>query len=366
MVKGVSAFADDVRERALPRARPRLHDGAGRGGAAARTCSPSDRRAVHRRLRLSGRAPASSASPPRATATSSTSPRASARWSRRPASTTAWCRSSCRARPRRSRPWSTSRAASTTCAPRSTASCPREGDYEHNRLNADTNSHAHITAAIVGPSETVPVRDGRLELGTWQQLVLVDFDDRPRRTRRAGPRPGLNLSLSRPSRVSVPRQLELWRSYEAASAVVPSPAMVVALIALFLALGGSAYALVITGKTIKNNTVTGQDIRNGTLRGKDVHANGLGGSAIKERASAPCRPRASPTAAPASPWSPPTACSRAAAASARWPAPATGRYQVIFTGDVRGCAVLRHGRRHERLAARRPARRSPRLAGRRT
>jgi secondary thiamine-phosphate synthase enzyme len=57
---------------------------------------------------------------------------------------------------------------------------PEEGDYEHNRLNADTNSHAHIKAAIVGPSETVPVRDGRLDLGTWQQLVLVDFDDRPR------------------------------------------------------------------------------------------------------------------------------------------------------------------------------------------
>jgi secondary thiamine-phosphate synthase enzyme len=58
---------------------------------------------------------------------------------------------------------------------------PAEGDYEHNRLNNDTNSHAHIRAAVVGPSETVPVRDGRLELGTWQQLVLVDFDDRPRR-----------------------------------------------------------------------------------------------------------------------------------------------------------------------------------------
>jgi secondary thiamine-phosphate synthase enzyme len=57
---------------------------------------------------------------------------------------------------------------------------PAEGAYEHNRLNNDTNSHAHIRAAIVGPSETVPVREGRLELGTWQQLVLVDFDDRPR------------------------------------------------------------------------------------------------------------------------------------------------------------------------------------------
>ena len=57
---------------------------------------------------------------------------------------------------------------------------PAEGDYEHNRLNHDTNSHAHIRAAIVGPSETIPVRDWKLELGTWQQLVLVDFDDRPR------------------------------------------------------------------------------------------------------------------------------------------------------------------------------------------
>ena len=57
---------------------------------------------------------------------------------------------------------------------------PPAGDYEHNRLNGDTNSHAHIRAAIVGPSETVPIRGGRLETGTWQQLVLVDFDDRPR------------------------------------------------------------------------------------------------------------------------------------------------------------------------------------------
>jgi secondary thiamine-phosphate synthase enzyme len=57
---------------------------------------------------------------------------------------------------------------------------PPDADYEHNRLNADTNSHAHIRAAIVGPSETVPLRDGRLGTGTWQQVVLVDFDDRPR------------------------------------------------------------------------------------------------------------------------------------------------------------------------------------------
>ena len=57
---------------------------------------------------------------------------------------------------------------------------PPEGDYEHNRLNHDSNSHAHIRAAIVGPSETLPIRDGRLDTGTWQQPVLIDFDDRPR------------------------------------------------------------------------------------------------------------------------------------------------------------------------------------------
>ena len=57
---------------------------------------------------------------------------------------------------------------------------PVEGDYEHNRLNRDTNSHAHQRASLVGSSEQVPVIGGRLALGTWQQLVLVDFDDRPR------------------------------------------------------------------------------------------------------------------------------------------------------------------------------------------
>jgi secondary thiamine-phosphate synthase enzyme len=57
---------------------------------------------------------------------------------------------------------------------------PAQGDYEHNRLNHDTNSHAHQRATLVGPSEAIPVLGGRLALGTWQQLVLIDFDDRPR------------------------------------------------------------------------------------------------------------------------------------------------------------------------------------------
>ena len=57
---------------------------------------------------------------------------------------------------------------------------PDTAEYEHNRRNHDTNAHAHLRAAVIGPSESIPVLDGRLALGTWQQVVLIDFDDRPR------------------------------------------------------------------------------------------------------------------------------------------------------------------------------------------
>jgi secondary thiamine-phosphate synthase enzyme len=57
---------------------------------------------------------------------------------------------------------------------------PTHGDYQHNRLNHDTNSHAHMRAAIIGSTETIPIVEGRLALGTWQQVVLLDFDDRER------------------------------------------------------------------------------------------------------------------------------------------------------------------------------------------
>jgi secondary thiamine-phosphate synthase enzyme len=57
---------------------------------------------------------------------------------------------------------------------------PVEGAYEHNRSNHDSNAHAHLRAAVIGPSESIPLVDGQLVLGTWQQLVLIDFDDRPR------------------------------------------------------------------------------------------------------------------------------------------------------------------------------------------
>src|SRR4051812_12496681 len=57
---------------------------------------------------------------------------------------------------------------------------PSGGRYQHNVRNHDTNAHAPVRAAVVGPSESVPVVRGQLGLGTWQQVVLLDFDDRPR------------------------------------------------------------------------------------------------------------------------------------------------------------------------------------------
>ncbi len=63
---------------------------------------------------------------------------------------------------------------------------------------------------------------------------------------------------------------------------LPSPAMIVALTALVLSLGGSAYALVVTGKTIRNNSVTNADIRQRTLTGNDVRRDKIGGGSIKE------------------------------------------------------------------------------------
>ena len=57
---------------------------------------------------------------------------------------------------------------------------PREGYYEHNKRWGDGNGFSHVRAAVLGPSVTVPVREGAMVLGTWQQIVLVDFDNRPR------------------------------------------------------------------------------------------------------------------------------------------------------------------------------------------
>jgi len=58
---------------------------------------------------------------------------------------------------------------------------PRAAEYEHHLRWGDDNGHAHVRAALLGPSLSVPFVDGKLTLGTWQQIILVDFDTRPRR-----------------------------------------------------------------------------------------------------------------------------------------------------------------------------------------
>ena len=57
---------------------------------------------------------------------------------------------------------------------------PENARYEHEETWHDDNGHAHIRASLLGPSLSVPVVDGRLTLGTWQQIILIDFDTRPR------------------------------------------------------------------------------------------------------------------------------------------------------------------------------------------
>ena len=57
---------------------------------------------------------------------------------------------------------------------------PRDADYEHHKRWGDDNGSSHVRAALLGPSLTVPVVDGTLALGTWQQIMLVEFDTRGR------------------------------------------------------------------------------------------------------------------------------------------------------------------------------------------
>lgn len=53
-------------------------------------------------------------------------------------------------------------------------------DYAHNAHWGDHNGFAHLRSALIGTTQTYPVRGGSLHLGTWQQIILCDFDDRPR------------------------------------------------------------------------------------------------------------------------------------------------------------------------------------------
>jgi secondary thiamine-phosphate synthase enzyme len=57
---------------------------------------------------------------------------------------------------------------------------PRDADYRHHLRWGDDNGSSHVRAAMLGPSLTVPFQNGDLAVGTWQQIVLVEFDTRPR------------------------------------------------------------------------------------------------------------------------------------------------------------------------------------------
>lgn len=58
---------------------------------------------------------------------------------------------------------------------------PRDGEYAHNLRWGDGNGYSHVRAALLGPSLTLPIHDGAVVHGTWQQVVLCDFDNKPRR-----------------------------------------------------------------------------------------------------------------------------------------------------------------------------------------
>ncbi|MBN1431263.1 MAG: YjbQ family protein [Methanomicrobiaceae archaeon] len=61
---------------------------------------------------------------------------------------------------------------------------PDDVPYEHDLAWGDGNGRSHVKAALIGPSLTVPVRKGNAKLGTWQQLVILELDIRPSRTRK--------------------------------------------------------------------------------------------------------------------------------------------------------------------------------------
>ena len=128
-----------------------------------------------------------------------------------------------------------------------------------------------------------------------------------------------------------------WGAMTRFRRLIPSPAMAVALLALFMAMGGSAYALVVTSGSIKNNTIRSKDVRNSGLVGKDVRSDGFGGRAIKESTlgtvpSALVADGSTHFAVVNAGGQQVRA--RGTTSAART---AEGRYQVIFDRDVRGC-----------------------------
>jgi secondary thiamine-phosphate synthase enzyme len=60
---------------------------------------------------------------------------------------------------------------------------PEQNEYAHNQKWGDGNGHSHIRASLIGPSLTVPFQKGQLMFGTWQQIVFLELDNRPRKRR---------------------------------------------------------------------------------------------------------------------------------------------------------------------------------------
>jgi len=60
---------------------------------------------------------------------------------------------------------------------------PKNIHYSHHDYHPDGNGHSHVRASFLKPSLTIPIIDGKLPLGTWQQIIFVDLDNRPRRRR---------------------------------------------------------------------------------------------------------------------------------------------------------------------------------------
>jgi hypothetical protein len=122
--------------------------------------------------------------------------------------------------------------------------------------------------------------------------------------------------------------------------LLPSPAMVVALVALVMSLGGSAYALVVTGKQIRNGSVTAKDIRNRSLTGSDIRRDKLGGGSIKESSLGTVS--SALVAQGGARFAVVNATGqlvrgRDISSVART---GDGRYQVIFNADLRNCAYF--------------------------
>ena len=57
---------------------------------------------------------------------------------------------------------------------------PKDIEYAHDNTWYDGNGHSHVRASLIGPGITIPFVEGRLTLGTWQQIVLIEMDTRPR------------------------------------------------------------------------------------------------------------------------------------------------------------------------------------------